>query len=323
MSYDDSSEDYGSRSVKKVIAVLAIVVFVLGIVPALGAVSGFSKTSGGEVDVVRNGGWFDDNSIRVVIQPNSGNVYTGLWSSDHKYPSSQRNFKVSGDGGGDSDEKINVSTADGVNVGVDGTFYFTLNTDENALKDFDNKFGTRTFPWGDSAKSAHEGDDGWKAMLRFTLSNVMQTIFREEVGKVKCQDLQPSCALAIDPNAKPGPADPNALANFTANVNKRFSEEVRSVFGGNYFINPTFAFGSVHLPPNVDQSINSAISKRAEVSGAQADLQKAQVEAQTNEAKQKGYNNCPTCAEIDKLHALPPGITTYAPGAQSAVPLGK
>jgi hypothetical protein len=30
---------------------------------------------------------------------------------------------------------------------------------------------------------------------------------------------------------------------------------------------------------------------------------------------------CPACAEIDKIKALPPGVTTYAPGASAAVPL--
>jgi hypothetical protein len=311
------------RKMKYLLSVVAGLVAIFLLITGIGVMTGWSKTQGGEVDVVRNGGLFDNNAIRKVIQPNSNLTWTGLWSHDHKYTSASRNFKVSAENDSDSDEQIEVSTADGVHVGVDGTFYFSLNTDEKALKDFDNKFGTRTFPWGSGSKHAWEGDDGWKAMLRFTLNNVMKTIFREEVGKVKCEDLQPSCALAINPNARPGPADPNALADFTANIEKRFTDEARTVFGGDFFVKPTFALGTVKLPDNVKNAIDDAIAKRAQASGSQAELQKALIDAQTNEARQKGYNNCPTCAEIDKLHALPPGITTYAPGVPFAVTPGK
>jgi hypothetical protein len=65
------------------------------------------------VIVVRNGGPFDDNSIRQVIQPNSSLTSTGLFSTDHPYPSTQRNFKVSAAENADSNEVINVPTKDG------------------------------------------------------------------------------------------------------------------------------------------------------------------------------------------------------------------
>lgn len=309
----------GSRS--PLITAGAVVVAFALVVTLFGVFTGFSKTDGGQYDVVRNGGWFDDNSIRQVIQPNSGLVWTGFWSTDHFYPSSQRNFKVSATGEGDSDEEIDVSTADGVIVGIDGTFYFNLTADPAVLADFDNKFGTRTFPSGDgsSLHAWEDGDEGWRAFLRFSLGNLMKTIFREEVGKVKCQDLQASCALAIDPGATPGPSDPNALATFIRNVNTRFSTEVKSVLGGDFFVNPTFALGGVRLPENVVEAINRAVAARAAVSEAQARLQTAQVDAQTNAARQQGYNLCPTCADIDRLNALPDGLTTYAPGSGFAV----
>jgi hypothetical protein len=233
-----------------IIATAAVVALTFLVIPIVGYFHGLTKTTGGEIDVVRNGGLFDDNSIRQVIQPNSGLTSTGLWSTDHMYPASERNFKISAAPGADSDEAIDVSTSDGVPVGVNGTFYFTLNTDEATLKEFDNKFGTRTFPWGDASGGTtalhayDEGDEGWRAFLRFSLGNLMQTIFREEVGKVKCQDLQSSCSVAINPGASVVPADPEALNKFITNTNLRFSSEVKSVLGGDFFINPRFALAA-------------------------------------------------------------------------------
>jgi hypothetical protein len=51
----------------------------------------------------------------------------------------------------------------------------------------------------------------------------------------------------------------------------------------------------------------------------QADKATAEIDAQTNATRQNGYNACPTCADIDRLKALPSGFTTYAPGARYAV----
>jgi hypothetical protein len=86
------------------------------------------------VIVVRNGGAFDDNSVRQVIQPNSSLTSTGLFSSKHPYPSTQRTFTVSGQEDADSNEIINVPAKNGVLVGVEGTVYFDVNyTDEKVM----------------------------------------------------------------------------------------------------------------------------------------------------------------------------------------------
>lgn len=45
----------------------------------------------------------------------------------------------------------------------------------------------------------------------------------------------------------------------------------------------------------------------------------AQVEAKANEERQKGYQACPACATIDTLKAIPPTVTTFAPGAGFAI----
>jgi hypothetical protein len=53
------------------------------------------------------------------------------------------------------------------------------------------------------------------------------------------------------------------------------------------------------------------------VTKAQAGLQQAAIDAQTNAKKQEGYNACPVCGQMDLLDHLPAGITTYARARRS------
>ncbi|MEU2349669.1 SPFH domain-containing protein [Modestobacter sp. NPDC049651] len=304
--------------------VAALVVVLGGVVPGTAYAAGFTKADGGHVIVVRNGGPFDDNSIRQVIQPNSGLTSTGLFSDEHPYPSTQRNFKVSGSKNADSNEVINVPTKDGVLVGVEGTFYFDVNyTDADVLRAFDDKYGTRTYPdaHGD-ATYAWESEQGWSAFLNFTLGNLVQNVLRQEIGDVECADLVASCSLAANSSAQAAAAavvDPNANGNQTINnvqqaVNDGFTKDVDDVLGVPILIHPRFVLSKVDLPSNVQEAINKAQAAFAGVTESQAALQRAQIDAQADTARQSGYNGCPTCAQIDVLKALPQGLTTYAPG---------
>jgi hypothetical protein len=315
------------RGVRVLVALAAAVVVVLvGVVPGISFLAGLTKADGGHVVVVRNGGPFDDNSIRQVIQPNSGVVSTGLFSTEHPYPSTQRNFKVSGARNADSNEVINVPTKDGVLVGVEGTFYFDVNyTDPRVMRAFDDKYGTRSYPVpGGAATYAWDGDDGWSAFLSFTLGNLVQNVLRQEIGDVECADLVASCSLAANNSAqaaaKPGAASGNETINQVQQaVNDGFTKDVDDVLGVPILIHPRFVLSKVDLPANVQDAINKAQAAFAGVTESQAALQKAQIDAQADAARQGGYNSCPTCAQIDILKALPSGLTTYAPGSGFAV----
>jgi len=301
--------------------VVALVVVVGGVVPGIAFAAGFTKADGGHVLVVRNGGAFDDNSIRQVIQPNSSLTSTGLFSAEHPYPSTQRNFKVSGQQDADSNEVINVPTEDGVLVGVEGTFYFDVNfTDEAVMASFDDKYGTRTYPGPNGAIYAWDGDEGWSAFLNFTLGNLVQNVLRQEIGDVECADLVASCSLAANSSAQAVPVvDPDATGNQTINqvqaaVNEAFSKDVNDVLGVEILVNPRFVLSKIQLPQNVQDAINQAQAAFAGVTESQAALQRAQIDAQADAARQSGYDSCATCAQIDVLKALPDGLTTYAPG---------
>jgi hypothetical protein len=308
---------------------IAIAVLLVAVVPGIGFLAGFTKADGGHVIVVRNGGPFDDNSIRQVIQPNSGLTSTGLFSKEHAYPSTQRNFKVSGEENADSNEVINVPTKDGVLVGVEGTFYFDVNyTDEKVMRSFDDKYGTRTYPLANSESTyAWDGDNGWNAFLSFTLGNLVQNVLRQEIGNVECADLVASCSLAANTSAQAAQAaaaqaaqgGQHTVSNQTISqvqqaVNDAFTKDVDSVLDVPIFVHPRFVLSKVDLPENVQQAINDAQAAFAGVTKSQAALAQAQIDAQANKERQNGYNACPTCAQMDILKALPDGLTTYAPG---------
>ncbi len=326
MSLRHGSQVTAAQIAMGIVGVLVMIFAV--IVPGFAYITSFTKADGGHVIVVRNGGPFDNNSIRQIIEPNSGLVSAGLFSSEHPYPSTQRNFKVSGSQNADSNEVINVPTKDGVLVGVEGTFYFDVNyTDEKVLRTFDDRYGTRTYPVpGGSQLSAWDGEPGWNAFLSFTLGNLVQNVLRQEIGNVECADLVASCSLARNASAQAAGVtlNPNGAGNQTINkvqraVNDGFTADVDNVLGVPVLIHPRFVLSKVDLPPNVQAAINQAQAAFAGVTESQAALQRAQIDAQTNQQRQTGYTVCPACATIDELHALPPSITTFAPGTGFAI----
>src|SRR5437763_17014982 len=192
------------------------------------------------------------------------------------------------------------------------------------MRSFDDKYGTRTYPSPNGTTYAWEGDDGWSAFLEFTLGNLVQNVLRQEIGNVECADLVASCSLAANSSAQVAVVDPNAHGNQTIDqvqtaVNEACSKDVSDVLGVDILVDPRFVLSKIELPQNVQDAINQAQAAFAGVTESQAALQRAQIDAQANAARQSGYNSCPTCAQIDILKALPPGLTTYAPGSGFAV----
>jgi hypothetical protein len=61
-----------------IIAAVAVVIVAFVALPNL--FGGFDRTTGGEVAVVRNGGVFDNNRIRQIIDPGSSLTWIG-WGS--------------------------------------------------------------------------------------------------------------------------------------------------------------------------------------------------------------------------------------------------
>src|SRR4051795_4299058 len=75
----------------------AIIVVLVGFPVLVNLFGGFERTSGGEIAVVRNGGPFDNNRIRQIIDPASSLTWIGMASKAHKYPAQQRFYTITSD----------------------------------------------------------------------------------------------------------------------------------------------------------------------------------------------------------------------------------
>lgn len=306
------------------------------IVALTAVIGGFDKTAGGEVGVVRNGGWFDNNRVRQVIPPASGLTWTGTYSTTHRYPAQQRFYTITSDakrGDRTGVDVVNTPSSDGVEMGIEGTIYFTLNLDPDTLKAFDTKFGTRQFRGVDGQlRYAYDGDEGWSTFLDAIVRPVIDNDLRIQINSFRCAELVSSCALVqngAQRTGAPAPANPDTggqtnntnIAKVQEAVNSSLPKDLAEMLGGNFFEGIKFNLARVTLPQTVQDAVNKAQAAYAQVSEAQARVAQAKAEAEANKTRQQGYDACSACAQIDIIKALPPGVTTYAPGAGATVPL--
>jgi len=303
-------------------AALAVVAAIIALPLLVGTVMGYKSTDPGAVAVVRDGGPFDDTRVRQVLDPGSGLTWIGLWSSVHLYPAQQRFYTVTADAKRATAlgvDVVTVPSSDGVNLGIEGTFYFTLNLDHETLKAFDDKYGTRTFRAQDNRMlHAWEGDEGWSAFFGQAVRPVIDNALRSQIGSLRCTELVPACGLLENTTLKPQDGDA-AIARVQNAVNASLARDLPAALGGEFFTNMRFTLAKVTLPDEVQQAVNKSLAAMVSAAEAEAKVAQAEAEAKANKARQDGYDACPSCAEIEKLKALPQGITVYAPGNPQSI----
>jgi regulator of protease activity HflC (stomatin/prohibitin superfamily) len=313
---------------RSVVVATAVVLVIAGFVSLVGLFGGLERTSGGEIAVVRNGGMFDNNKIRQVIDPASNTTWIGWWSHVHKYPAQQRFYTITADPKRSTQlgvDVVTVPSSDGVNMGIEGTLYFTVNLDHNVIKQFDEKFGTRKFRGQDDVlRYAYDGDKGWTAFFGQVVRPVIDNALRTQINNFRCAELVSSCALVQNTSTQQSPglqvqANNANITKVQTAINTSLVQDLQETLGGAFFNDIRFNLVRVTLPDNVQQAVNRAQAAFAQISEAQAQVAKARAEAAANKARQDGYNRCPTCAEIEKLKSLPQGITVYAPGNPGGV----
>lgn len=296
----------------------------LGIPTLFGVLGAFNNVDAGHIAVLRNGGVFSDSNVRGFLDPASSLTYTGIWSTEHVYPAQQRTYTISANA--TQGDKVGVDvmqtpSSDGVEMGIQGTLYYSLNLDHTVLGQFDNKYGTRSYTENGDSFHAYDGDQGWSAFIDVAVRPILNNDLREQIAKVSCAELDAACALVQNSTQVAASKLPTAgtnngnIAAVQNAINASLQSDINGQLGGNYLTGLRFNISQVSLPGNVQDAVNNAQAAYAQVSQQQALVQQAQLQAQANAAKQQGYNACPTCQVIDELKALPPNLTTYAPGA--------
>jgi regulator of protease activity HflC (stomatin/prohibitin superfamily) len=308
------------------------------IIVLLVALSGFARTGPNEVGVVYNGGPLDKKTQRQLIPPSSGLTWTGWLSQDPRlYPSEgspRRYIITSAPSGGDrvGVDNVRVPTEDGVDVGLEAkisfTTAFTGTADDKLMKDFDARFGNRTYttPAGGGRLHPWEGDEGFGAFLDTEFRPVLDNALRETIGRFKCSELISSCALLSQQNAstlRSGSGDTtNAnLIQVQQAIAKALNEDLSGNLGGQYFKGVQVIVSAVRLPDQVQKAVDEAQAKFAEVNQSRADLQRAKIRKQVNDTLGRSYENCPACAEIDALKSIPSNVTAISLGGGGSIAL--
>lgn len=298
----------------------------------------------GEIGVVRTGqsfwwapAWFNGHGIRQVVPPGSGSTYIGIGSETHWYPSDtvQRNYTITSDrsrGDRPGVDVVEVPTSDGVRVGLEGTFYFTTNFNggpqgQTSVKDFDNRFGVRTFPVVGSGDELHpwDGIDGWEAFLDTVVRPIIDNDLRRSIANVTCSQLVSSCALVQQNGgaqkvvANGGAQNNSEIAQIQDEINSSLQSDIKSTLGQDYFSDIRFLLAKVTLPGAIQSQIDSAQAQYAAVATSKAKVQQETLNAQANEQREKGFRACPACAQAAILQAIPPTVKVFAPGGNFAV----
>ena len=240
----------GERGVGFVVASIGIALLL--VIVGLVALSGFARTGPNEVGVVYNGGPLDKKTQRQLIAPSSGLTWTGWLSQDPRlYPSEgspRRYIITSAPSGGDrvGVDNMRVPTEDGVDVGLEAkisfTTAFTGTGDDKLMKEFDARFGNRTYPIPTGGTRLHpwDGDEGFGAFLDTEFRPVLDNALRETIGRFKCSELISSCALLqrqnINALGKGSGDKTNAnLIQVQQAIAKALTDDLSGNLGGNYF----------------------------------------------------------------------------------------
>jgi hypothetical protein len=295
----------------------------------------------GDIGVIRNGGPFDNSNIRGILSPGAGNTNIGWDSNVHFYPDSsiQRYYTISsnpGEGDRPGVDVVNVPTADGINVGIEGTLYFTTAFDtssagEALVRTFDTQYGLRTYPEQGSTGSTHvwAGDTGWSSFLDAVFRPVIDNELRQAMATVKCEELVASCALVTQQGAN-ATASQQTNGNTNVNiqavqdaVNKGLQTDIDNTLGHAYFTHIQFRLSRVTLPGQVQTAISTAQAAFAQVAEARAKVQTAQQQADANALLAKQYKQYPVLAQIEMVKNLPDGANVFFGVSPSLAVTGK
>ncbi len=234
-------------------------------------------------------------------------------------------------GGRPGIDVAHTPSSDGVEMGIEATIYFTLNTESGAIKASTTKFGTRQFLGADGERrypgtastAGTASSTRWCARSSTTTCGCRSTASAAPSWSPAAPWCKTGRAASPTRPGRPPTARQNNtnIAKVQQAINDSLRADLRDTLGGDFFQNLKFNLVRVTLPGSVQDAVNKAQAAFAQVSEAQAKVAQAQAEADANKKRQEGYNACTTCAQIDMIKSLPPGITTYAPGAGAAVPV--
>lgn len=311
--FNDRSPSSGA--VATILGGVAVIVGIFVVIAAAAWLFSIKGVDSGEIAFVREGGPFDGRNVTEVRQPGSGPKPIGAFNKQDTLPVTERDLT-------DEIEQITVPTRDGVNVVVNGQALFRLTTDDARAKDFYLKYGRRKW----EGKSLSD-DEGWSNFLKVRMIPILQDTLRQTLGAYECVQLNNTCvyvlnadqALSGDPTKVQEQAkranNSQVLQQAQNDITELLQSKLRDGLSGDYFEGVRFQNLRVTFTPEIQQRVEAAQAKRAEVATARLEAERRTQEAEgaTSVARQqaeqirlkaKAYRSNPQQAEIDKIKAL-------------------
>lgn len=288
---------------------------------------GYHTPDPGRITVVRGApdgnSDVDDKGIQRVICPGEKRQKIGKDVDLHTYPEerSQRYYLITTDEGrGDrpTADYIEATTADGVKVRLEGKFYFqtafSCNGDgEKLLRQFDDQFGARSFPLvgqggTDSSPSAApwDGSPGWDAFLDVNVRPDMDNVLPEQVGGYTCAQLNTACAVISNAksgkalvDAEEGKASTAARQKLEEGIVEALNKSLEGSMGAPYVKFTDFQIARITLPTEVQKAVDDAQAEYAKLSGKEAELANARLEAEKQTLLSAAYEKSPALLQLE------------------------
>lgn len=188
---------------KTILWVLALAVFTTA--------CGMADTAINEVGLIYEGGLTQDKTYKGLLLPGATNNSIGMGSEVYRYPNDQRSW-VSGQDA----PAVTVVSNDEVNLSVPYQLYFTLNTDEETLREFHEKIGVKV--------KAYKSE-GWTQMLNTYFAPQVDRAMDEAALKFDWRELRSNEETRI---------------KFQREVVVSLKRKINEVVGGNYFCGPNY-----------------------------------------------------------------------------------
>ncbi len=254
-----SAEGFG-RQGKRVLRLGALVVVGIVLLTFVGLLFGaWRSTPVDKIGLHYSGGPIEGTKFQKVVPPGSGRRFLGFADSLILLPVTQRDYTASGAGGADG-PPIVAPARGGVEMQFDVAAYFTLNTGDQAVRQFYERV---------CVKFSCDTDDGWDEMLRVNFRGPIEQAIQQEVRGFTVDQLYAGVSNVTAPIAE----DDEAVA-ILEQVQDRIAadlkENINTILGGAYFCGPTFNRADPEDCPDFEFQITSAVPTSDAVRNAYA-----------------------------------------------------
>ena len=225
---------------------IAIVVIIM-----LGFATGCSvaKTDPNHQGLHYKGGAFSATKFANCFGSSTRN-YDGPGDKHYYYPSGQRTFSFTGSSGSEA-KPILVTDSNGQQIAIPGYVTFTLTSDCDALREFNERLGLKYHAY--ATKGDADQPAGWETLL----VNYLETPLQQAMNKA---------AQDADGGWKALYTNTATQQQFEADVKSALPDLVTQAMGGDYF-----TINAVQISkPEISQGLQDAIEKRQEAEQANA-----------------------------------------------------